>query len=57
MYGDAYPLGPETDLWRLFAKNLPTRTYEKDQMIYWQEGTALSKASARTRIWQFICWS
>ena len=33
MYGDAYPLGPETDLWRLFAKNLPTRTYEKDQMI------------------------
>ena len=40
MYGDAYPLGPETDLWRLFAKNLPTRTYEKDQMIYWQEEQA-----------------
>ena len=40
MYGDAYPLGPETDLWRLFAKNLPTRTYERDQMIYWQEEQA-----------------
>ena len=40
MYGDAYPLGPETDLWRLFAKNLPTRTYENDQMIYWQEEQA-----------------
>ena len=48
MYGDAYPLGPETDLWRLFAKNLPTRTYERDQMIYWQEEQA-------ENIDRFIC--
>ena len=40
MYGDAYPLPPETDLWRLFARNLPVRTYEKEQMIYWQEEQA-----------------
>lgn len=40
MYGDAYSFTTETDLWRLFAKNLPVRTYEKNQMIYWQEEQA-----------------
>ena len=40
MYQDAYQFPPENELWKLFARNLPTRTYEKNQMIYWQEEQA-----------------
>ena len=38
MYGDAYPLRQKNG--SLAVLPVSTRTYEKDQMIYWQEEQA-----------------